>query len=180
MEVAPNVVVRPRTRCRRSGRIEVRDLLRLHRIANVEHPDAGVEHTARQSRSATAIIDAAVVRPIGKDRQPHQVGQHLRTVRRVVDLQHQTRDDGRIGLVADVDNARHRERRETGRASRRLLRRAADTAGSAFIDEDDVGLATDLDVDGVLRGRAVLPEQLADQMCLRVRHARLNLAQVVN
>src|SRR5437879_11265610 len=48
MEVAPEVVVRSRTWRRRSGRIEVRDLLRSHRIANVEHPDAGVEHTARQ------------------------------------------------------------------------------------------------------------------------------------
>src|SRR6266478_853156 len=71
MEVAPKVVVRSRTWRRRSGRIEVRDLLRLHRIANVEHPDAGVEHTACQSRSAMAIIDTAVVRSIGKDRQPH-------------------------------------------------------------------------------------------------------------
>src|SRR5882762_2792657 len=71
MEVSPEVVVRSRTWRRRSGRIEVRNLLRSHRIANVEHPDAGVEHTARQSRSAMAIIDTAVVRSISKDRQPH-------------------------------------------------------------------------------------------------------------
>jgi hypothetical protein len=72
-------------------------------------------------------------------------------------FKHQPRYDCRIGLVADVDDSRHREWRKTGGACAGRLGQTAEAAGTGFIDKDDIRLAADLDRDRVLRDRAILP-----------------------
>ena len=71
-------------------------------------------------------------------------------------LQHQPGDDLGIRLVADVDDPRHREWRESGIARSLVLREEAESARTRLVDEDDVGLAADLHIDRVLRATAVV------------------------
>src|SRR3989442_1441167 len=173
-------MIRPRTSGRCAGRIEVGDFFRTYRVPDVEYAQAGIEIPAGERRRVMPVIDAAVVAAVGEGRQPHDIGQHLITVDGVVYLQGQPRHDLRGGLVADVDDPCHRERWKFGSARGLLLRGTAETARTAFIDEDDERLTTDLDVDRVLRDGAVLPKELADKLRLRIGRAGLNLAEVIN
>jgi len=82
--------------------------------------------------------------------QAHQVGLHLGAVGRIVNLQCEPGHDLRLRFVADVDDPRHRERREAGRARRLLLGRAGATTRSTLVDKDHIGMAIDLYRDRVL------------------------------
>src|SRR3989442_8087943 len=173
-------MIRPRTRGRCAGRIEVGDLFRTYRVTDVEYPQAGIEIPARERRRVMPVVDAAVVAAVGEDCQAHEVGEHLGTVGGVVYLQCQPRHDLRVGLVADVDDPCHRERRKSGRARGLPLGRTVDTARTRFIDKDYKRLAADLDVDRVLCGGAILPQELTDQPRVRIGYTGLNLAKVIN
>src|SRR5260221_11249227 len=94
-------------------------------------------------------------------------------------LQPQPRDNLGVGLVADVDDARHWEGWQARPARGRLLTCAAESPRSGLIDENHARLAVYLYRNGVLSDRPILPEQLAFQPNLRIRRARLNLAQVI-
>src|SRR5882762_3440884 len=170
------VVVGARARGRRASRVVVGDLLRPQRITDVEHADTGVEHSTDQGGRMMLVVDAAVMRPVREDGEPHEVRQHLGTVLGIMHLVHDLGDDLRVFLVADVDDARHRERRHAGRACSLQLSGARDATRAAFIDEDHVWLALDLHRNRVLRGGAVLPVHLADHLRLRVRLASLDVA----
>jgi len=77
------IVLRSRTRRSDRRRVEVGNLLWMHRIANVEHPDAGVEVTAGERRCLLLVVHAAVVAAVHEYRQPGEIGQNLAAVCRV-------------------------------------------------------------------------------------------------
>src|SRR5262249_51472668 len=81
-------------------------------------------------------------------------------------------------LVVDVDNARHREHWHARRARSRQLSWARASACSALVGENHIAVALDLDRNGHLSGRAILPKERADQDWLRIRLALLDLGEV--
>jgi hypothetical protein len=120
------------------------------------------------------------VASVEEDRQPGEIGQNLAAVRRIVRFQHQPRHQLRRLLVTDVDDPRHREHGQPGIARRLQIGHPAESARSGFVDEDDIRLALDRDGDRVLCSAAIVEQELADQVHLRIRFARLDLAQVVD
>src|SRR5207244_1350798 len=123
--------------------------------------------------------DCAVESAVREGSKPDNVRKCLTAVRRIVYLESKPRDDGRMPLVADVDDSRHRVRRQVSRASGRGACRAV-SGRSSLIDEHHVRLAGDMNIDRVLRHATVFPEQLADQGYLRIGLAQLNLTGVVD
>src|SRR5206468_2603954 len=102
-------------------RVVVCNFLGTKRIANIEYANAGVEVAARERSGMMLVIDAAVMTPIREDREADEIGLNRGAIRGVVDLEGQSRHDLGICLVANVDDSRHRKRREPGRARRCLL-----------------------------------------------------------
>src|SRR5438132_9622745 len=123
------------------------------------------------------VVDAAIVAAVGEYRETREVGKDLRAVRGIVRLEHDLRDFLRILLVADIDDARHGEQRHVARASR-LPAGEKESAAAALVDVDDVRLAVDLHRYRVLRSAAVLEQELAYELDLRVRQARLQIARI--
>jgi len=83
-------------------------------------------------------------------------------------------------FVLDVDDSRHRERRQAGGAGGLHVCRRVASAGADFIRSDQIPLTPDPDRDVHLTLRTVPPEQMTDLGDLRIGHARLNLADIEN
>src|SRR4051794_15405508 len=92
------VVVRAAARRDRTGGIEVGDLLRPQWVADVVHANPRVERPACQGGGVLTIIHAAVVRAVSEYSKTRDIGSDQRTVRGIVDLHQQSRDDLRIAL----------------------------------------------------------------------------------
>src|SRR5207253_5800193 len=85
--------------------------------------------------------------------------------------------DLRIRFVADVDDARHIPRRQTGRARGCPSGHVAG-AGPAFVRIDQIRLALDEHGYRVLVTAAVAPHERADHLDLRIGLALLHFAHV--
>src|SRR5258708_21188327 len=81
------------------GRLVIRDLLRFYRVADVEYAEAGLEVTARRKLGVRWIVDRAVVRVVSEPREAFEVRECRVAVCRIVDLQHQLRNDRWVLLV---------------------------------------------------------------------------------
>src|SRR5437762_1580389 len=131
-------VIRSWTRRRRAGGIVVGDLLWPHGVTDIEDPYARVEVPTRKRRRMMPVVDAAVVAPVSEypDVGCRDVRKRALAIHGIVRLQHQPGDDLGFSLVADVDDPRHREWRQSGVARSLVLRQEAESARTRLVDED--------------------------------------------
>src|ERR1700722_12313005 len=119
------------------------------------------------------------MRAVGEDRQAHKVWKHVCTLVWSVYLHDQLRGELGLRFIADVHDARHRERRKTGRA-RALPSSVGNPPATSLINMDDVRFAPNADGDGVLRNRPILEQKLTDDLDLWIGKPRLHLTRIEN
>src|SRR6185295_5053906 len=160
-------------------RLVVGDLLRILRVAPVDHADALVRAGEDHPAHVVAVVEADVVQHAAVDLLGHDAGDVVRVVHVGLERSH----DARVLLVADVDQAAEG-------ALPGVLGPLAVEPGGRLVGRDDVGLA--VLVNHVLRGmrrggRAVAvvgvdllvaPGEEAHVLELGIRNARLDLGGI--
>src|SRR5206468_12700451 len=132
-----------RRRC--PGRIVVRDLLGVYRIANIEHPDSGVEISTCKRGCLLFVVHAAIMAAVHEYPESGQIRDHAVKIRNDVRLQPQLGNDFGIGFVSDVDDPGQWKRSKPSVTGNVKIGRLGKSSRSRLVDEDNIGLALDLD-----------------------------------
>src|SRR3954465_3876815 len=151
------------------GLVEVRDLARMQRVVDVEDPKAGQDEAARDDAGVDRARHVAVVRGVALDAvlRTRVVLLVTRPRLRLVDLEAQVRDDLRVLLVVDADDAPGADR---------VRRRVAAGVARVLVELDEVLVTVDRHRVAVLRDRDHRPGGERHQLHDRVGDPMLHLA----
>ena len=140
--------------------VEVRNFVDVEGISNIEDPNPARDPSACQRRRVDRAIGRTVVRFVREQRSAGSRRQRSVLILRQIDFELHRIDDRRFVVIGDVDQF--------------------DSAGTTFVDGEQVRRTVVGDRNAVLGGPTVGPRELGQLAHPRIRDAALNLTDVEN